>query len=428
MAVHNYQQAVDYLYQNLPMFQRVGAPAIKKGLTNTIELCNALGNPQEKFKSIHVAGTNGKGSTSHMIAAVLQSEGYKTGLYTSPHLKHFTERIRINGQEADRNYVVEFVNRIQPLIENIHPSFFEITVVMAFDYFASHNIDVAVIEVGLGGRLDSTNVIHPVLSVITNIGMDHTEILGDTLEKIAFEKAGIIKHNVPVVISERQPGIDQVFMDVARSQQSPIHFASDTFTLRMEGDNFSVTKKQQLFLDSINLDLKGDYQRKNILGVIQSIDLLRENGLTISDKAIRVGLANVVSLTGLKGRWQKLGDKPLVICDTGHNAEGIQEIVNQIHLQRYKKLYVVLGMVRDKDSKRVLSLLPKEAQYFFCQAKIPRALDAKELQDKANEFGLTGEVIPDVNMAIKAARQKATSEDMIYIGGSTFVVAEIEEL
>lgn len=428
MAIYSFQQALDYLYKNLPMFQRVGAPAIKKGLANTIELCKALDNPQEKFKSIHVAGTNGKGSTSHMIAAVLQSSGYKTGLYTSPHLKQFTERIRINGEEAEKNYVVEFVNRIQPLIEKIQPSFFEITVAMAFDYFSRHNIDVAVIEVGLGGRLDSTNVIHPVLSVITNIGMDHTEILGDTLEKIALEKAGIIKDKVPVVISERQPNIDQVFIDVAGSLQSPVYFASDTFTLHSAGDNSSVAKDQQLFLDRITLDLKGGYQRKNILGVMQAIELLRESGFVISDKAIREGLSHVTALTGLKGRWQKLGEKPLVICDTGHNAEGIQEIVDQIHLQRYKKLYVVLGMVRDKDIKRVLNILPKEAQYYFCQAKIPRAHDARELQEKAKEFGLMGEVIPDVNMAIKAARQAATSEDMIFIGGSTFVVAEIEEL
>ncbi|HEX5167736.1 MAG TPA: folylpolyglutamate synthase/dihydrofolate synthase family protein [Cyclobacteriaceae bacterium] len=426
--ITDYKQVIEYLYKNLPMFQRVGASAFKKGLANTIELCNALNNPQDKFKSIHIAGTNGKGSTSHMIAAILQSSGYKTGLYTSPHLKEFTERIRVNGMEADKAYVTDFVNRIHPLIETIHPSFFEITVAMAFDYFARNNVEVAVIEVGLGGRLDSTNVIHPVLSLITNIGMDHTDILGDTLEMIAAEKAGIIKPNVPVVISERQPVVDLVFAKAADKQNTSIHFAMDYLKAEKEGDQFTIYKGQKVFVDNIEPDLKGDYQRKNILGVIAAIDVLRERGFQISDDAIRDGLRRVIALTGLKGRWQKLGDRPLIICDTGHNAEGIHELVRQIQQQRYKKLFFVMGVVKDKDISHVLNLLPKEAHYYFCQSKIPRALDARVLQEKAQAFGLNGNVIPDVNDAIAEAKKTASADDMIFIGGSTFVVAEIEGL
>jgi dihydrofolate synthase/folylpolyglutamate synthase len=426
--ISDYQQAVDYLYQNLPMFQRVGAQAIRKGLSNTIELCSSLGNPQDKFDSIHIAGTNGKGSTSHMLAAVLQKAGYKTGLYTSPHLKQFTERIRVNGVEANREYVVEFVNKIQPLIHKIQPSFFEITVAMAFDYFASMKVDAALVEVGLGGRLDSTNIIHPVLSVITNIGLDHKDILGDTLEMIAREKAGIIKHEVPVVISERQNEVDEIFIEVANSCKAPIYFASDLFKYQESGDRFSILKNNKLYLDNIDRDLKGNYQQRNILGVVQSIDLLRQQGYNLSDEAVREGLANVSSLTGIKGRWQKLGEKPLIICDTGHNAEGIEQVVRQIHSERFVKLFIVMGMVRDKDIGRVLGLLPKQARYFFCQSKIPRALDAAQLQGMALEFGLQGEVIRDVNEAIDAARRHATADDMIFIGGSTFVVAEIDNL
>jgi dihydrofolate synthase/folylpolyglutamate synthase len=426
--ISDYQQAVDYLYQNLPMFQRVGAQAIRKGLSNTIELCEALGNPQNTFDAIHIAGTNGKGSTSHMLAAVLQKAGYKTGLYTSPHLKQFTERIRVDGSEVNRGYVVEFVNRIQPLIQKIQPSFFEITVAMAFDYFASMKVDVAVVEVGLGGRLDSTNIVHPILSVITNIGMDHQDILGDTVEMIAREKAGIIKHGVPVVISERQEEVDQIFCEVAISCQAPIYFAGDRIVVKKTGDEFAIYKNKELYLDKVDLDLKGSYQRRNLLGVIQSIDLLRERGFELTDAVVIEGLASVTTLTGLRGRWQKLGENPLIICDTGHNAEGIEQVVRQIRSEPFVKLFIVLGMVRDKDISRVLGLLPKEARYFFCQSKIPRAMDAVKLREKGLEFGLQGEVIYDVNDAIDAARKNATDKDMIFIGGSTFVVAEIDNL
>lgn len=425
--IHNYQQAVDYLYQNLPIFQRVGAPAIKTGLTNTIALCEALGNPHQKFKSIHIAGTNGKGSTSHMLAAILQCAGYKTGLYTSPHLKNFTERIRVNGKEADKQFVVDFVNNVQPLIERIQPSFFEITVAMAFKYFVNQKVDVAIIEVGLGGRLDSTNIIHPILSVITNIGMDHMDLLGDTLDKIASEKAGIIKDNVPVVISERQD-IADIFVRKSNEHHAPIYFATDSFSAEINDEKYTIFKREKVFLNDLALDLKGDYQNQNLMGVVQVVDILRELNFELPDNSVRNGLRNVTSLTGLKGRWQKLGDRPIVVCDTVHNSDGIKYIVKQIHKQDWQNLHMVIGMVKDKDIGKVLSLLPKEAHYYFCQSKIPRALDAYELQAKAKEFGLIGETIPDVNEAITYAKKSATPADMIFIGGSTFVVAEIDEL
>ena len=387
----DYRSALDYLYTSLPMFQRVGAAAYKADLVNTIKLCDALNNPQHKFKSIHIAGTNGKGSSSHMIAAILQSAGYKTGLYTSPHLKEFTERIKIDGAEIDQEYVVDFVNRIRPEIEKVQPSFFEITVAMAFDYFALHKVDFAVIETGLGGRLDSTNVIMPLVSLITNIGYDHMELLGDTLPKIATEKAGIIKPGVPVIISERQVEVETVFLTKAT-------------------------------------ELKGDYQRKNITGVLKTIDVLKDQGYKITDQHSKDGIENVIRLTGLKGRWQKLGESPLIICDTGHNAEGLVEVVQQIRSQKYKKLFFVLGMVGDKDISKALKLLPKEAYYIFCRASIPRALDAHILSEKAKVEGLNGEVIPNVNQAIAFAKSKAEKVDFIFIGGSTFVVGEIENL
>jgi dihydrofolate synthase / folylpolyglutamate synthase len=423
-----YHQTIRYLYDNLPMFQRVGAIAYKKDLTNTLHLCEALGNPQQKFKSIHVAGTNGKGSTSHMLASVLQSAEYRTGLYTSPHLKEFTERIKVNGQEVEKDYVVDFVERIKPEIEKIKPSFFEITVAMAFDYFARQQVDVAVIEVGLGGRLDSTNVITPVLSVITNIGWDHKDILGDTLQKIASEKAGIIKKDIPVVVSERQSEVEDIFILKAKESNAELSFASDAFQVNPDGDLLRVSWNGKLVYDNVNLPLKGFYQRKNLVGVLKAIDVLRMNGFNISDVQLLSGLENVTSQTNFKGRWQKLRDKPLVICDTGHNVDGIREIVKQISATKFNTLHMVIGMVKDKDVQDVLSLLPKQATYYFCQAKLPRALDASILAEKAKEQGLTGSVIPDVNEAKNAAITNAGPDDMVFIGGSTFVVAEIAEL
>ena len=410
------------------MFQRVGSTAYKPDLTNILALCEVSGNPQKKFKSIHVAGTNGKGSTSHMLASVLQSAGYKTGLFTSPHLKEFTERIKINGQEIGQAHVIDFVNRITPDIKTIQPSFFEVTVAMAFYYFASQQIDVAVIEVGLGGRLDSTNVIKPVLSVITNISFDHKDILGDTLEKIASEKAGIIKDDVPVVISQRQSELSNVFFDKAKQHSALLMFASDEFEVKQSDTLLNVTKNGALYLNTLLLPLKGNYQLKNLAGVLKSVEVLNQKGFKITPEQLKTGLEETVTQTGLKGRWQQLGTKPLIICDTGHNADGVRELVVQINQQKFKALFVVWGMVKDKEPDHVLSLLPEHAHYYFCQAPIPRAMDADVLKTAAERFGLVGEVVRDVNQAISKARAQAESDDFIFIGGSTFVVAEIENL
>lgn len=427
-----YEETLHYLYDNLPMFQRIGAAALKNDLSNTIALCEALGNPQTKFKTIHVAGTNGKGSTSHMLASILQSAGYKTGLYTSPHLKEFTERIRVNGVEISKEFVVDFTNRVRPQIETIKPSFFEITVAMAFDFFVSVGVDIAVIEVGLGGRLDSTNVIVPEVSVITNIGWDHKELLGDTLEKIAGEKAGIIKPGVPVVVSERQTEVEHVFIQRSVANHSPIHFASDSYRVNQRAVRgrvvFDLFRNNKLFIESLEMSLQGFYQCKNIPGVLRTIDLLNASNWSISDGQVRNGLLGVVTQTGLKGRWQILGDHPLKVCDTAHNAEGIAEVVNQIRAQVYDSLHMVIGVVKDKDISAVLRLLPTDASYYFCQAKIPRSQDAEVLAKEASAYGLKGQVVHDVNAAVKAAERNAKKNDMIFIGGSTFVVAEIEGL
>jgi len=424
--VRTYEETLNYLYQTLPVFQRIGAAAYKNDLTNTIQLCESIDNPQDKFKSIHVAGTNGKGSSSHMLAAILQSAGYKTGLYTSPHLKEFTERIKINGKEIVQQAVVDFVNELQPLMEEIQPSFFEATVAMAFQYFANEKVDIAVIEVGLGGRLDSTNIISPELCLITNISFDHKNLLGDTLEKIAFEKAGIIKKNIPVVISERQI-VQNVFIDKTKTTNSVIVFASDYIQLKNDGQEFIAIVDHKEWL-RLNPELKGNYQQKNIPGVLASVLALRKIGYDISDEAIQKGISNVIGITGLKGRWQKLREHPLTICDTGHNVDGIKEIVSQIKTTPHTHLHFVFGAVNDKDISDVLSLLPKEASYYFCQAKIPRALNAVLLAAEAERMGLQGIIIPDVNEAYKEALKNAAADDMIFIGGSTFVVGEINEL
>lgn len=416
------------------MFQRVGAVAYKADLTNTISLCTALDNPQLRFKSIHIAGTNGKGSSSHMMAAILQSAGYKTGLYTSPHLKEFTERIKINGVEIDQEYIIGFVNRIKKEIEKIQPSFFEITVAMAFDYFAFHKVDFAVIETGLGGRLDSTNVITPIVSLITNIGYDHMDILGYTLPAIAKEKAGIIKEGIPAVISELQTEVEPVFCAKAAEVNADIVFASKIFSTKEKVNakdsslTLDVYDQGELVFSNLNPELKGDYQKKNIPGVLMSIKVLQKLGYRITTQNIQNGIENVIKLTGLKGRWQKLGEYPLIICDTGHNVDGLKDVVHQIRAQKFKNLFIVLGMVKDKDISNVIRLLPREAYYFFCQATIPRALEAKFLAEKAKAAGLQGEVVQDVNKAIAAAKSKAGKEDFIFIGGSTFVVAEIDNL
>lgn len=423
----NYADTLTYLYANLPMFQRVGAAAYNRDLTNTLALCDELGNPQKKFKCIHIAGTNGKGSSSHMVAAILQSAGYKTGLYTSPHLKEFTERIRIDGIEISQEFIVDFVERIKPAIERIHPSFFEITVAMAFDYFEHEQIEVAVIETGLGGRLDSTNVITPILSLITNISWDHKDLLGDTLQKIATEKAGIIKPNVPVIISERQGEVSDIFITKAKECDSPLLFADDSYRVKKLQDGiYEVQNGSEA--TRCELDLLGFYQAKNIKGVLAVVDELKRQGYNITNEHLALGLRNTTELTGLKGRWQRLSINPLTICDTGHNEAGIKEILTQISEIKFTKLHWVLGMVKDKDVSTILHLLPKEAAYYFCQASIPRAMPADELKEKAKAAGLNGVIVHDVNKAIAQARANSSRDDLIMIGGSTFVVAEIENL
>ena len=434
----NYQQTIDYLYSQLPLFTRVGPSAYKANLDNTIELCRRLGDPQHKFKSIHVGGTNGKGSTSHMLAAILQTAGYKTGLYTSPHLKDFRERIRINGQMISEQEVVDFVADRKADFEDIKPSFFEMTVGLAFAIFAREKVDIAIIEVGLGGRLDSTNIITPLLSVITNIGWDHMNILGDTLKLIAAEKAGIIKPGVPVIIGEYQPEVAEIFIEKAAKEHSQISFASE---LLGEEESRKTENKGEDFLDvtlksldagvfrlptfDFQLDLPGTYQVKNLKTVVCAVRQLRLQGFEIGDSQIRSALSKVRLLTGLHGRWETLSKHPLTICDTGHNPEGINEVLQNIAAVNYKKLHFVLGVVNDKDISKMLIMLPKDAAYYFCKPDIPRGLDAESLKQTADSYGLSGVVYASVKAAFLAAQANAGQEDLVFVGGSTFVVAEV---
>ena len=429
----NYQETLDYLFNALPMFQRVGASAYKADLTNTIALCTHLGNPQNHFKSIHVAGTNGKGSTSHALASIFQAAGYKTGLYTSPHLKSFTERIRINGDEINKDDVVEFVATHKDFLDQLQPSFFEMTVGLAFWYFAKHEVDIAIIEVGMGGRLDSTNVISPELCLITNIGLDHTQFLGDTLSLIAGEKAGIIKQGVPVLVSHTQKETQAVFLQKAAEMQASLVFADQLWEVnRTQNPDASQLARFQVKgrADAFELEfgLRGDYQRYNLPGILEAVEQMRKQGWNLTKEALHLGLARVSEQTGLKGRWQILQTQPLTIADTGHNEAGILEVVNQLKKYPYSQLWMVIGMVNDKDISKVLDLLPKDATYIFCQASIPRAMDVDILASKALEKGLMGQVIPKVRDAIEFARKNAGADDLIFIGGSTFVVAEIEDL
>ena len=400
----NYQQTLDWMFAQLPMFQREGKTAFKKDLTNTLAFSKKLHFPEKKFKTIHVGGTNGKGSTSHMIAAVLQEAGYKVGLYTSPHLKSFTERIRINGKEIQQEKVVDFIAENKSFLEKQKLSFFEMTVGLAFDYFAEEKVDIAVIEVGLGGRLDSTNIIIPEVSVITNIGLDHTQFLGETLSEIAFEKAGIIKENIPVVIGERQKEIENVFIEKAKETNSQIFFASD------DESNFKT-------------DLLGDYQKNNTKTAVAAIKQLK--GVKISEENIQNGLLRVVKSTNLLGRWQILQQNPTIICDTAHNKEGLRYVLHQLQKEEYKQLHIVLGVVNDKKLEDILPMFPKKAIYYFCKPAIPRGLSEETLQQVASQFHLIGDSFSSVNQATKKALLSAEKEDLIYIGGSTFVVAEI---
>lgn len=429
----NYQQTLDYLYSQLPMFQRIGSAAYKDNLDNTISICKLLGNPENKFKSIHIAGTNGKGSTSHMLASVLQSAGYKTGLYTSPHLKDFRERIKINGEMISQDYVVDFAEKYKNQFEHIQPSFFEMTVGLAFDYFVNQKVDIAVIEVGLGGRLDSTNVITPELSIITNISFDHTALLGNTLEKIAAEKAGIIKSGIPVIIGETQSETEAVFIERAKKNNAPIEFADKHY----KPLNVHHITNGQLLLamdietssgytyKDVQSELPGLYQKKNIPTVFSAVEELMKKGYKIDEKALSNGIRNVVKNTGLLGRWQVLSKEPLVIADTGHNEAGIKEVLSQIEKTPHKHLHFVLGVVNDKDISTILSLLPKNARYYFCKASIPRALSAEELALQAAAAGLKGEICGTVENALATAKKNAENGDLVFVGGSTFTVAEV---
>jgi len=440
----NYPDTLQYLYSQLPLFTRDGPSAYKADLTNTIELCKRLDNPQHKFKSIHVGGTNGKGSTSHMLAAILQTAGYKTGLYTSPHLKDFRERIRINGQMISQQEVIDFVTLHRSDFDEIKPSFFEMTVALAFDIFAREKVDIAIIEVGLGGRLDSTNIITPLLSVITNIGWDHMNMLGNTLQLIASEKAGIIKPGIPVIIGEYQPEVADVFLGKAASLKSRISFASEEWNVsKSKAGNQepeAILVKEYLDVDvkkntpttdlhaqitTLQLDLTGTYQLKNIKTVLSAVEELRHLGFKITDEHLKAALRQVKTLTGLHGRWEVLSRNPLTICDTGHNPEGIAEVLKNIDATPYARLHFVIGMVNDKEINKILAMLPKNAIYYFCKPDIPRGLEAESLKLKAESFGLYGDSYISVNHALMASQHIADEDDLIFIGGSTFVVAEV---
>ncbi len=423
----DYKATLDYMYSQLPMFHRIGKAAYKANLDNAMALDKLCDFPHRKYKTIHVAGTNGKGSVSHMLASVFQNAGYKTGLFTSPHLVDFRERIRVNGQMITEEAVIDFVDKHKQQFEILKPSFFEMTSAMAFNYFADANVDIAVIETGLGGRLDSTNIIKPELSIITNIGYDHTDLLGDTLEKIAREKAGIIKSGVPVVIGESHIETQQVFENKARENNSEISFADKVYSsVPVKSDEpgiqkLRVKKNNSEVLHS--LDLQGIYQQKNISTVLAAVDLLTDQGYDLTS-SLSEGLRQVSQTTGLMGRWQVLSSQPLTICDTGHNQDGISWVVKQIEQIKFEQLHFVFGVVNDKDVSNILPLLPKEAVYYFTRASIPRALDEKELEQKASAAGLRGNCFSSVADAIKNAKKNATANDLIFIGGSTFVVAD----
>lgn len=429
----DYKATLDYLFSQLPMFQRTGPAAYKNTLENTLKLDELFGHPHRKYRTIHVAGTNGKGSVSHMLASILQAAGYKTGLYTSPHLKDFRERIKINGEMIPKSTVVKWVDTFltNNRLWKVQPSFFELTVALAFDYFAIENVDVAIVEVGLGGKLDSTNIITPDLSIITNISLDHTNLLGATIEEIAREKAGIIKSNVPLIIGTTQKKTTAVYSEKSKAVGTSIWYADQEYKvvysmLTLDGkQQLKVQRNEKDIFSNLVLDLLGQYQHKNIPAVFKAVDLLNGIGYKIVQDNLREGLENVVANTGLLGRWQVIGNNPLIVCDTGHNEDGMKSIVKQLGNTAYKQLHFIFGTVGDKDPEKVLALLPKQANYYFVKADIARAMDAYELAKKAKEFGLTGEVYSSVNEAYKKAQRSADKSDMIFIGGSTFVVAEV---
>jgi dihydrofolate synthase / folylpolyglutamate synthase len=428
-----YTETIEYLYSRLPVFHREGKSAYNPGLKNIESLCKYLGNPEKKFKSIHIAGTNGKGSTSHFLASIFQSAGYKTGLYTSPHLKSFTERIRINGIEIPEQNVIDFVKEHKAFTEELSPSFFELTVSMAFDYFANEKVDIAIIEVGLGGRLDSTNIIVPELSIITNIGYDHTDLLGNTLPEIAFEKAGIIKPNIPVVIGTRHPETEKVFIEKSIQNKSDIYFAEDNYTFvcseifegKLKADFIDNTTSHEFSLFS---QLIGQYQLYNLKTVLTSCKILNLLGWNLPTKFIREGVTSVVSKTGLKGRWQILNTNPMIVCDTAHNEHGFKEVLSQISSYHFRELHFVLGFVRDKDFMKIVKMLPLKSKISFCETSNPRTIKMQEFSDKVQKSGVKVEYFKDVNAAILSLKGFVERDDFIYIGGSNFVVAEIENL
>lgn len=428
-----YRETIDYLYRQLPMFQRIGPAAYKKDLDNTLALCAHLGNPQSRFLSIHVGGTNGKGSVSHMLAAICQAAGLKTGLYISPHYKDFRERIKINGQYIPQRRVVEFVADNMEQMEAIQPSFFELCVAMAFDFFAKEQVDVAIVEVGLGGRLDSTNVIIPLLSVITNISYDHQNLLGETLPEIAGEKAGIIKPGVPVVIGETHPGSAPVFLRKAKEMGAPVFFADQHFEVQetaasgVQASRYKVLKNNQSYFESLEVDVSGPFQTRNVATVLQAWELLQSSKLRIipDEMALREGLAQLRSLTRFIGRWQIIGTDPLVLCDSAHNEAGLRLAFERILSMPFRQLHIVTGFVNDKDVAKVLGYFPDKARYYFAKANIPRGLEATVLQEKAASFGLKGRAYVSVRNALKAARRAAEPQDLIVVMGSIFVVAEV---
>lgn len=429
--MQTYAETLEFLFSRLPMFSRIGAAALKPSLDNTLALCSALHHPERQFKSIHIAGTNGKGSTSHMLASVMQAHGYKTGLYTSPHLQDFRERIKINGVWIEADFIVDFVNRIEPLIEKIEPSFFELTVAMAFEWFAQNKVDIAVIETGMGGRLDSTNVITPILSVITQIGWDHMAQLGNTLNAIAGEKAGIIKPGVPVVIGEYLPETKPVFEAKAKAENSPIFFAADhQFVQDWHTQSHRlycvVNNRSNQPVEQYELDLTGIYQTKNLITVLESLRQLEALGWPLLPEHIKKGLSQAAAKTGLHGRWERLATNPTIIIDVAHNVDGMKQVLQQLEISEYRHLHLILGMVKDKDVDQVLAILPKQANYYFTQAQIPRALEADQLQLKAKAFNHNGDVYSNVNKAVEAAKSMAAPEDLILICGSVFLVGEVD--
>jgi dihydrofolate synthase/folylpolyglutamate synthase len=427
-----YQHTIDHLYTRLPMFSRIGSAAYKEDLHNTIALCSALNDPQKKFKSIHIAGTNGKGSTSHMLAAILQQAGYKTGLYTSPHLKDFGERIKINGRMVKEDFVIEFTERTKKLCDEIEPSFFELTVAMAYTYFAEEEVDIAVVETGLGGRLDSTNIITPILSIITNIGYDHMNILGNSLQEIAAEKAGIIKRNIPVVIGEYLEETKPIFINKAKEMNAPIYFAQEqfkTYEPKITNYNLQVDVEDNLnkHRETFTLDLNGTYQVKNLLSVLSAESIISKQGFKITNEAEKFAFANVKKLTGLHGRWDVISEHPTIVLDVAHNEDGIKQIINSTSRIAGSKIHFVIGLVKDKEVDKVLMLLPKDANYYFTNAHIPRALPSAELKAKANIAGLNGNIFDNVNDAIKTAKQNAASDGLVIVCGSVFLIGEVDQ-